>query len=100
MSGKNFATWWRKLPWQGKLLVGWAAFAFTSLVLLKLADLAGFSFPERSSAQQSPFSRDECIRRHQSSYFDRNPDMLELTDDQISRVARACAIEESEYYNW
>lgn len=66
--------------------------------LIILGVYARFGGFDVYSSASPPFSHQECLKRHQNYYFDRNPDMLELTDDQISIIARACAVEESDYY--
>jgi hypothetical protein len=71
-------------------LLTWAVIFL--LVRIGLDPFSGYSPDTRE-----PFSRGECIRRHQNYYFERNPDMFVLDDDKIAIVARACAVEEMEY---
>lgn len=91
--------WWNDMSWQGRLLTAWFAFAIVFFASVKILSMAGIEVVEPTVGEpRPPFSRKECLQRHQRYYFDRNPDMLELSDDQIAIVARRCANEESEYY--
>lgn len=87
------------MSWSARFLTGWFAFSVVFFVGVKLLSMVGFEVFEPTSGEvRAPFSRKECIRRQQGYYFDRNPDMVELSEDQIGIVARRCAVEESEYY--
>ena len=91
--------WWNEMSWSARFLIGWFAFSIVFFAGVKLLSMAGIEvFKPTIGEPRPPFSRKECIRRQQAYYFDRNPDMLELSDDQIAIVARRCAVEESEYY--
>ena len=91
--------WFNGMSWSGRFLAGWAILAMVTLATIVALDRVGFPFPVHPSDTREPFSREECIKRHQSYYFDRNPDMIELSDSQMSIVARACAVEEVDYFN-
>ena len=94
------AQWWKGMSWAGKFLAVMFAYSIAFFVGVKLLHEVGIEvFEPRVGEPRAQFSRTECISRHQSYYFDRNPDMVELSNDQMGIVARACAVEESEYYH-
>lgn len=91
--------WWHEWSWSARFLATMLAFSVVFFASIKILSLVGVELFEPTVGEPRPhFSRKECIQRHQRYYFDRNPDMLELSDDQIAIVARRCAVEESEHY--
>jgi hypothetical protein len=82
------------MGWQGRLYTGLFAISIAFFGSVKILNVAGLeAFESNSGAPRAAFSRKECLDRHQNYYMARNPDMLELNDELISRIARQCAVE-------
>lgn len=71
-----------------RFLICWLLLFAGLVVYAKL----GFLEPT-SSFPRERFDRQACLRRH-------NPGLDAPSEDDIGRIARACAVEESEYYRW